>query len=86
MALFPLRMGTGMTSPTRFCVYPSDTDSMIFQVLLRRSAAGQIEVSQRIVPVKISSNRVYNNYCPQPLEGKDKQRVLDKIAHLSEQL
>ena len=66
--------------------YPSDTDSMIFQVLLRRSSAGQIEVSQRIVPVKISSNRVYNNYCPQPLEGKDKQRVLDKIAHLSEQL
>ena len=39
-----------------------------------------------IIPCSISSSSGYNDYCPVPLTGDAKQRVLDKISQYSEGL
>ena len=40
----------------------------------------------RIIPCSISSTNSINNYCPTPLEGDEKTKLIDKINKLSPDL
>lgn len=66
---------------------PSDTDSMIVQQTFTFSK-GKLKKSSKlnIIPCSITSSSGYNDYCPVPLTGSEKQRVLDKISQYSEGL
>lgn len=67
---------------------PSDTDSMIVQQTFTFNKKGKLTKSSKlnIIPCSISSSNGYNDYCPVPLTGDAKQRVLDKISQYSEGL
>ena len=67
---------------------PSDTDSMIVQQTFTFNKKGKLTKSSKlnIIPCSISSSSGYNDYCPVPLTGEEKQRVLDKISQYSEGL
>lgn len=67
---------------------PSDTDSMIVQQTFTFNKKGKLTKSSKlnIIPCSISSSSGYNDYCPVPLTGDAKQRVLDKISQYSEGL
>ena len=67
---------------------PSDTDSMIVQQTFTLNKKGKLTKSSKlnIIPCSISSSSGYNDYCPVPLTGDAKQRVLDKISQYSEGL
>ncbi|MDR3331120.1 MAG: CapA family protein [Synergistaceae bacterium] len=62
---------------------PSDKDTVIFQVVLSKSDEG-ITSSYRVIPASISSRPEYNDYRPSLLEGAEAERVLEKIALLSD--
>ena len=66
---------------------PSDTDSMIVQQTFTFNK-GKLKKSSKlnIIPCSITSSNGYNDYCPVPLTGDEKQRVLDKISQYSEGL
>ena len=66
---------------------PSDTDSMIVQQTFTFNK-GKLKKSSKlnIIPCSITSSSGYNDYCPVPLTGDEKQRVLDKISQYSEGL
>ena len=65
-----------------------DTDSMIVQQTFTFNKKGKLTKSSKlnIIPCSISSSSGYNDYCPVPLTGDAKQRVLDKISQYSEGL
>ena len=62
-------------------------DSMIFQQTFTISNDGvKADNVTNIIPCSITSSSGYNDYCPVPLTGDEKQRVLDKISQYSEEL
>lgn len=63
---------------------PQDKDTMIFQQTFTIEN-GKIKEDDKIqiIPCSISSKSNVNDYCPTPLEGEEKQRVLDKIEEYS---
>ena len=66
---------------------PSDTDSMIFQQTFTFQNGERIMDDQiQIIPCSITSSPDKNDYCPVPLEGEEKQRVLDKINEYSQKI
>ena len=56
---------------------------MIVQQTFTFNKKGKLTKSSKlnIIPCSISSSSGYNDYCPVPLTGDAKQRVLDKISH-----
>lgn len=66
---------------------PSDKDTMIFQQTFTFEDGELCEDDNiNIIPCSLSSASNYNDYCPTPLEGSEKQRVLDKIDEYSQQI
>lgn len=66
---------------------PQDKDTMIFQQTFSFKK-GKLQKNKEIniIPCSISSSSGLNDYCPTPLEGEEKQRVLDKIKEYSNQI
>lgn len=66
---------------------PQDKDTMIFQQTFTVTK-GKVKKDDNInmIPCSISSSSGFNDYCPAPLEGTEKQRVLDKIEEYSQNL
>ncbi|OPJ59009.1 CapA family protein [Clostridium oryzae] len=62
---------------------PPDKDTMIFQTRLTFKDKKLITNKIRVIPCSISSVSGYNNYCPTPLSGYNKKRVLSKINRLN---
>lgn len=63
---------------------PSDKDTMIFQQTFsfENGELVQDDVTN-IIPCSLSSVSSYNDYRPTPLEGSEKERVMQKIQELS---
>lgn len=63
---------------------PSDKDTMIFQQTFTIQD-GKVEVNDdiNVIPCSLSSASGYNDYCPTPLEGSKKERVLEKLKEYS---
>lgn len=63
---------------------PSDKDTMIFQQTFTVQD-GKVEVNDdiNVIPCSLSSASGYNDYCPTPLEGSEKERVLEKLKEYS---
>lgn len=66
---------------------PQDKDTMIFQQTFTIED-GKLKKDDNIniIPCSVSSKSNVNDYCPTPLEGDEKQRVLDKIEEYSGQI
>ena len=66
---------------------PEDTDSMIVQQTFTIKN-GKLTKSNKlkVIPCSITSSSGYNDYCPTPLTGSEKKRVLKKIEKYSEGL
>ena len=66
---------------------PGDKDTMIFQQTFTLKE-GKLEKTDdvNIIPCSLSTASGYNDYCPIPLDGDEKQRVLDKIEEYSNQI
>lgn len=66
---------------------PQDKDTMIFQQTFTIEN-GKVKDDDKIniIPCSISSKTSSNDYCPTPLNGEEKQRVLDKIEEYSGQI
>ena len=66
---------------------PQDKDTMIFQQTFTIEN-GKVKDDDKIniIPCSISSKTNSNDYCPTPLNGEEKQRVLDKIEEYSGQI
>lgn len=63
---------------------PSDKDTMIFQQTFTIENGELVEDDvTNIIPCSISSVSGYNNYQPTPLEGSEKDRVMQKINEFS---
>ena len=58
---------------------PSDKDTMIFQQTFTVQD-GKVEVNDdiNVIPCSLSSASGYNDYCPTPLEGSEKQRQMKR--------
>lgn len=63
---------------------PSDKDTIIFQQTFTITD-GELETNDdiHVIPCSISSASGYNDYCPTPLEGSEKERVLEKLKEYS---
>lgn len=66
---------------------PQDKDTIIFQQTFTIED-GKLKEDDNIniIPCSVSSKSNINDYCPTPLEGDEKQRVLDKIEEYSGQI
>lgn len=66
---------------------PQDKDTMIFQQTFTIED-GKLKEDDNIniIPCSVSSKSNVNDYRPTPLEGDEKQRVLDKIEEYSGQI
>lgn len=66
---------------------PPDYDAMIFRqtFTLHGNDVG-VNDNVEVIPCLISSTTSYNNYCPTPAEGSEKERILEKLMGLSEDL
>lgn len=62
---------------------PFDKDTFISQVKFIYENGQLISCGLKVVPSSISSVNFYNDYCPTPLEGENKARVLTKLNDLS---
>ena len=63
---------------------PSDKDTMIFQQTFTIENGPLVEDDvTNIIPCSVSSVSGYNNYQPTPLEGSEKDRVMQKIEEFS---
>lgn len=66
---------------------PEDTDSMIVQQTFTIKNGKLTKSSKlKIIPCSITSSSGYNDYCPAPLTGSEKKRVLKKVEKYSEGL
>ena len=66
---------------------PGDKDTMIFQQTFTFEEDGLVlDDNINIIPCRLSSVTDKNDYCPTPLEGSEKERVMDKIEKYSEGL
>lgn len=65
---------------------PSDKDTFVLQAKFSFNNNNLINYSVRAIPFSISSVNYKNDYCPTPLEGASKERVLKKINNLSSSL
>ena len=66
---------------------PQDKDTMIFQQTFTiKNGKVKDDDKINIIPCSISSKTNSNDYCPTPLNGEEKQRVLDKIEEYSGQI
>lgn len=66
---------------------PSDKDTMIFQQTFTfKNGELTTDDNLSIIPCSLSTSSKRNDYCPTPLEGSEKQRVLDKIDEYSQQI
>ena len=63
---------------------PSDKDTMIFQQTFTVQD-GKLDLNDdiNVIPCSLSSASGYNDYCPTPLEGSEKERVLEKLKEYS---
>lgn len=61
---------------------PADKDSMIYQEVLTLEQGRVAARAAKIIPVRISSTTVRNDYRPVLLEGEERDRVLKKVADL----
>lgn len=66
---------------------PSDKDTMIFQQTFTVTKKG-VKKDDRInmIPCSLSSVSTKNDYCPTPLEGEEKERVMNKIEEYSKKI
>ena len=62
---------------------PSDKDSMVYVHKFHFTNGKLVSEEKEVIPCSISSVKDRNNYQPTPLEGKEKERVLDKIDKYS---
>lgn len=62
---------------------PKDKDTMIFQIKYNFKNGKFENYKVKIIPCRISSVDYINDYCPTPLQGDEKTRVLEKIKNLS---
>lgn len=66
---------------------PTDKDTMIFQQTFTFEDGTLTAASDaNMIPCSISSVDSKNDYCPTPLEGDEKERVLNKIEEYSNQI
>lgn len=66
---------------------PSDKDTMIVQQTFHfEDGALTASDDLTLIPCSLSSSSGYNDYCPTPLTGDEKQRVLDKVESYSKDL
>lgn len=64
---------------------PSDKDAFIYQMEFETVDGTLTENwESRVIPCRISSVTGYNDYKPTPLEGEEKERVLEKIRTYSD--
>jgi hypothetical protein len=62
---------------------PTDKDTFIFQSKLNFKDGNLISQEIRVIPCSISSVDYINDYCPTPMEGKNKSDFLAKLNSLS---
>jgi poly-gamma-glutamate capsule biosynthesis protein CapA/YwtB (metallophosphatase superfamily) len=62
---------------------PNDKDTFILQVKFSKTDTNSFTESINVIPCSVSSKKDVNNYQPTPLQGKDKQRVLDRLNKYS---
>ncbi|WP_164509111.1 CapA family protein [Clostridium rectalis] len=62
---------------------PKDKDTFIFQIKYKFKDNKAISYGVKAIPCSISSVDYINDYCPTPLKGDNKARVLKKINKLS---
>lgn len=66
---------------------PQDKGTIIFQQTFTiENGKLKEDDNINIIPCSVSSKSNINDYCPTPLEGDEKQRVLDKIEEYSGQI
>jgi len=65
---------------------PHDKDTFVLQAKFSFNNNNLEKYSVRAIPFSISSVNYKNDYCPTPLEGDSKKRVLKKINNLSSTL
>lgn len=66
---------------------PPDYDCMIFQqTFTLYGDTVETDINAQVIPCMVSSTTAYNNYCPTPAEGTVKERILEKLRGLSEDL
>lgn len=65
---------------------PRDKDTFVLQAKFSFNNNNLEKFSVRAIPFSISSVNYKNDYCPTPLEGASKERVLKKINSLSSSL
>lgn len=65
---------------------PKDHDTMIYVHKFNFKNGELISDENEVIPCSISSVSDRNNYQPTPLEGEEKQRVLERISEFSEPL
>lgn len=63
---------------------PSDKDTFIFQQTFFVDSTGAVSYGQsKIIPCKVSSTDVKNDYCPTPQTGAEYDRIMQKLARCS---
>jgi len=62
---------------------PSDKDTFIAQAVFNVKGGLLKSIGFRVIPASISSTASYNDYCPTPLAGAEKDRFLAKLNGLS---
>lgn len=65
---------------------PSDKDTFIFQNDFVVESGRVRKSNGRVIPCRISSSKHVNDYQPTPLEGRDAERILDRIYTYSSSL
>lgn len=63
---------------------PSDKDTFIFQQTFFVDNSGTASYGQsKIIPCKVSSTDIKNDYCPTPQTGEEYDRIMQKLARCS---
>ena len=65
---------------------PSDKDTFVLQTKFSFDNNKLTKYDIRVIPFSISSVKYINDYCPTPLSGDDKERLLKKINNASTNL